>query len=188
MKKIIFNVLGLISFSAIGFVVYLALVINDTDVFYYKSARFCSDIIKPIMKSPTSYKYQSLGVLYKTEAQDVLFKQIKDKNYLKESFDEGQLNLISYSTVVTYSSKNSHGVELDDLASCDFIAISDLNKSLPFSTELITINLDGKQYKEDNSPFYLNIKLKTSSLDKIGIMDKFNYFIERNKYNAHWFN
>lgn len=181
MKRIIFSgiILLLIGFFALLF--FLS-TIPYKDVYFYKTAKFCSSATKQLMKSPSSYKELKLSLMYKKESDDKLREKIADQDYFKDSYENGKLSLYRLISFVDYEAKNGFGVDLKNSSICYFDSI------LIIDYHFMTPNFDKMAI---SNKIYSDIDLMISTenfnsslldISKISIFDKISYLINKNNF------
>lgn len=181
MKRIIFSgiILLLISFFALLF--FLS-TISDKDVYFYKTAKFCSSATKQLMKSPSSYKELKLSLMYKKESNDKLREKIAGKDYFQDAYENGKLSLYRVISYVNYEAKNGFGVDLKNSSICYFDAILIGNDHF-MSPDFDKMIISNKIYSDiDLMTSTENFHSSLFDISKISNFDKISYQINKNNF------
>lgn len=181
MKKLLIFVC-LLLIIAIGFSIYVSQ-IDDRSVYYYKTAESCSNVVKSKMKSPSSYKSDSLSLLVETleDTNQKLLNILEDSAILKRFYDNGDMVVKDITAYVDYSAKNSFGTELVGNAICEF---NSRETKLSFTSHLESVYIGDTKLSE------LEVALASLSLmvkdnRDIGFTDKLNYFFNASKIKVY---
>ena len=181
MKKIIFSgiILLLIGFFALLF--FLS-TIPDKDVYFYKTAKFCSSATKQLMKSPSSYKELRLSLMYQKESDDKLREKIAGKDYFKDSYENGKLSLYRLISFVDYEAKNGFGVDLKNSSVCYFDSILIRNDYFMFP-DFDKMTISNKTFSDiDLMTSIEHFHSSLFDISEISIFDKISYLINKNSF------
>lgn len=176
-KKLVSVVTILIILSSL--LLYLRTV-PDKEVYFYKTARFCSKIAQKMMKDPNSFNEIKSSLMYQKSSEDKLRERMKGKEYLEKYFKNQTLSSYQLISFIKYQSKNSFNANITNTATCYFDSFFIENEGFMnaiFEKMIISNNL----YKNDM--ISTDDFLSMLKIDDIGLFDKLDYLINKNSFH-----
>lgn len=154
--------------------------IPDKDVYFYKTARFCSKITQKMMKDPNSFNEIKSSLMYNKSSEDKLKERIKGKKYLEKYFKNQTLSSYQLISFIKYQAKNSFNASITNTATCYFDAffIEDEGFMNAIFEKMIISNNIYRDNDISTDDFLSMLKI-----DDIGLFDKLEYLINKNSFH-----
>lgn len=182
MKKFILRcVVLLVILAVIGFIIifnHIERYVHDDDLLYYKSAEYCSSIIKKSINSESFYSPKKITVIIKKANDDELKKYISKKKFglYEQDYNKKLLSLYNYNVLLDYDDKKIFNINPESLVLCEFSVIHAYNYGfyLP-KLEAITFNVE--RYSGTDLLLMFPETIKHKELNKSNFWDKIDYLL-----------
>lgn len=182
MKKIILRSIALILIiTAIGCIIifnHIAKYVHDDDLLYYKSAEYCSSIIKKSINSESFYSPKKITVIINKANDDELKKYISKKNFglYEQNYNKKLLSLYNYNVLLDNDDQKTFNINLESLVLCEFSVIHVENYGF-YSPKLEAITFDMGRYSGMDLLLMFPETMKHKDLNKSDFWDKIDYLL-----------
>lgn len=153
--------------------------IAERDVYFYKTAKFCSEITQKMMKTPTSYNELKSSVMYKKSSEDQLSEKVLGKEYLENEFKNRTLSSYQLISFVKYQAKNEYNASKNNTATCYFNAFFIENEGF-LHPEFEKMIISNNVYRD--ADISINDSLSVLKIGDISLFDKLDYLINKNSF------